>query len=104
MPLTDDTKGMVNKDLIAEMKDGVYIINTGRGKCVIEQDVADALTSGKIKGYATDVWYSDPPEITPLTSAPNTICLPHIGASTTENLLRIGEVVDRLIGEFVKGK
>jgi len=104
MPLTDDTSGMVNKDLIAKMKDGVYIINTGRGKCVVEEDVADALKSGKIKGFATDVWYSDPPESTPLTSAPNCICTPHIGASTTENLLRIGEVIDRLIGEFVKGK
>ncbi|MBU1318670.1 MAG: hydroxyacid dehydrogenase [candidate division Zixibacteria bacterium] len=103
-PLTDETKGIVNKSLIAKMKDGVYIVNTGRGKCVIEEDVAAALVSGKIKGYATDVWYSDPPESTPLTGAPNTVCLPHIGASTKENLLRIGEVVDRLIGEFVKGK
>jgi len=104
MPLTDETKGMVNKDLIAKMKDGVYILNTGRGKCVVEEDVAEALKSGKIKGYATDVWYSDPPESTPLTSAPNTVCTPHIGASTKENLLRIGEVIDRLIGEYVKGK
>jgi D-3-phosphoglycerate dehydrogenase len=104
MPQTDDTIGMVNKDLIARMKDGVYIINTGRGKCVVEEDVADALKSGKIKGFATDVWYSDPPESTPLTSAPNCVCTPHIGASTKENLLRIGEVIDRLIGEFVKGK
>ena len=104
MPQTDDTIGMVNKDLIAKMKDGVYIINTGRGKCVVEEDVAEALKSGKIKGFATDVWYSDPPESTPLTSAPNCVCTPHIGASTKENLLRIGEVIDRLIGEFVKGK
>jgi D-3-phosphoglycerate dehydrogenase len=104
MPLTDDTKGIVNKDLIAKMKDGVYILNTGRGKCVVEDDVAAALESGKIKGYATDVWYSDPPENTPLTKAPNTVCLPHIGASTKENLLRIGDVIDRLIGEYVKSK
>jgi D-3-phosphoglycerate dehydrogenase len=82
MPLTDDTKGM----------------------CVVEDDVAAALESGKIKGYATDVWYSDPPENTPLTKAPNTVCLPHIGASTKENLLRIGDVIDRLIGEYVKSK
>jgi D-3-phosphoglycerate dehydrogenase len=71
LPLTDDTKGMVNKDLIAGMKDGVYIVNTGRGKTVNEADVADALKSGKIAGYGNDVWYSDPPESTPLTDAPN---------------------------------
>lgn len=101
MPLTDDTKGMINKSLIAKMKDGVYIVNTGRGKCVNEGDVAEALKSGKIKGFATDVWYSDPPESTPLLDAPNVVATPHIGASTKENLLRIGEVIDRLIGEFV---
>ncbi len=102
MPLTDDTKGMINKNAISKMKNGVYIVNTGRGKCVIEEDVAEALKSGKIKGYATDVWYSDPPEKSPLLGAPNVLATPHIGASTGENLLRIGEVIDRLIGEYVK--
>jgi len=101
MPLTDETRGMVNKDLIAKMKDGVRIINTGRGKCVNEDDVAEALKSGKIAGFSTDVWYSDPPESSPLLNAPNVIATPHIGASTKENLLRIGEVIDRLIGMFV---
>jgi D-3-phosphoglycerate dehydrogenase len=104
MPLTDDTRGMINKSLISKMKSGVYIVNTGRGKCVIEEEMVEALKSGKVGGYATDVWYSDPPDNSPLVNAPDTICLPHIGASTTENLLRIGEVVDRLIGEYAKGK
>ncbi len=103
MPLTDETKSMVNRNLIARMKDGVYIVNTGRAKCVNEEDVAAALKSGKIGGFATDVWYSDPPESSPLLSAPNCVCTPHIGASTRENLLRIGDVIDRLIGDFVKG-
>ncbi|MHC4943849.1 MAG: NAD(P)-dependent oxidoreductase [Planctomycetota bacterium] len=101
LPLTDDTKGMVNKDLIAGMKDGVYIVNTGRGKTVNEADVADALKSGKIAGYGNDVWYSDPPESTPLTDAPNVVLLPHIGASTKENLLRIGDIIVEIIEEFV---
>jgi D-3-phosphoglycerate dehydrogenase len=104
VPLTDETEGMVNKDLIAKMKDGVYIINTGRGKCVNEEDMAEALKSGKVRGFATDVWYSDPPESSPLIDAPNCVCTPHIGASTKENLLRIGDVIDRLIGEFDRGK
>lgn len=100
LPLTDDTKGMVNKDLIAKMKDGVFIVNTGRGKTVNEADVAEALKSGKIAGYGNDVWYSDPPESTPLTDAPNVVLLPHIGASTKENLLRIGDIIVEIIGEF----
>ena len=94
VPLTDETKGMINKETIAKMQDGVVIINTGRGKCVIEEDVADALKNGKIKTYATDVWYSDPPSPDcPLLSAPHVQFTPHTGASSRENLLRIGDTI-----------
>ena len=61
-PLTDETRGMINKDSIANMKSGVVIVNTGRGKCVAEEDLAEALKAGKVGAYATDVWYSDPPD------------------------------------------
>ncbi len=101
-PLTDETKGMINANAIAKMKDGVIIVNTGRGKCVVEEDVAAALKSGKIGGYGNDVWYSDPPESTPLIDAPNVVLLPHIGASSKENLLRIGDIVCEIIDEFSK--
>ncbi len=101
-PLVDSTKGMINAGAITKMKDGVYILNTGRGKVVVEEDVAAALESGKIAGFATDVWYSDPPEASPLVNAPNTVLLPHLGASTKENLLRIGDIIIELIDGFVK--
>ncbi|MFC1783691.1 NAD(P)-dependent oxidoreductase [Planctomycetota bacterium] len=103
-PLTDETKGMINKETIAKMKDGAVLVNTGRGKCIVREDVAEALQSGKLGGYATDVWYSDPPENEPITSAPNVVMTPHIGASSKENLLRIGDIVEELIGEFVKNQ
>lgn len=103
-PLTDDTKGFINHDAIAKMKNGVVIVNTGRGKCVIEEDAVAALESGKIAAYGNDVWYSDPPDRSPLIHAPNVVLAPHIGASTNENLLRIGVAVDRIIGEFVGKK
>lgn len=99
-PLTDETKGMINAQTIDKMKDGAIIINTGRGKCVNEADVAEALKSGKLAGYGNDVWYSDPPESTPLTDAPNVVLLPHIGASSKENLLRIGDIIVDLIDKF----
>jgi len=100
-PLTDETKGMINKDTIAKMKDGVVIINTGRGKCVAEEDVAEALKSGKIKAYANDVWYSDPPPPDcPLLSAPNVQLTPHLGASSKENLLRIGDIIVDILENF----
>lgn len=101
VPLTDETKGMINRTTIAHMKDGAILINTGRGKCVIEEDVADALRSGKLRAYGTDVWYCDPPdEGCPLPKAPNVVMTPHIGASTKENLLRIGDVVERILDNF----
>ncbi len=103
-PITEETKGMINKETIGKMKEGVRIINTARGKCVVEEDVVEGLKSGKIAAYGNDVWYSDPPENSPLIDAPNVVLLPHLGASTKENLLRIGEIVDQQIGEYVKNK
>ena len=103
VPLTDETKGMINSETIATMKDGVVIINTARGKCVDEEDMVEALKSGKVRAYATDVWYSDPPDADcPLYDAPNVVMTPHLGASSQENMLRIGDVVVRILEDFVQ--
>ncbi|MBI4911820.1 MAG: hydroxyacid dehydrogenase [Acidobacteria bacterium] len=100
-PLTDETRGMVNGALIAKMKDGVIIVNTGRGKCVVEADLVAALQSGKVRAYGTDVWPSDPPpDDCPLLSAPNVFMAPHIGASSKENLGRIGDEVVAILKDF----
>jgi D-3-phosphoglycerate dehydrogenase len=102
VPLTDETKGLFNSDTFAQMKDGVVIVNTARGGCVVEDDMVAALESGKVRAYATDVWYSDPPdESCPLYDAPNVIMTPHLGASSRENMLRIGDVVVRILEDFV---
>jgi len=104
-PLTDDTKAMINKDTIAMMKDGAYLVNTGRGKCILEEDVVEALNSGKLAGYGADVWYSDPPaDDCPILKAPNVVMTPHLGASSKENLLRIGDIVEEKISEYLKNK
>lgn len=98
-PLNDSTKGMVNATLIDRMKNGVVLVNTGRGKIVVEADLAAALESGKVGAYGTDVWESDPPpESSPLLKAKNVYMCPHIGASTKENLLRIGDVIVEILG------
>jgi len=100
-PLTDETRGMINAAFLAKAKDGVLIINTGRGKCVNEADLVAALTSGKVKAYGTDVWPSDPPPADcPLLSAPNVFMAPHIGASSKENLGRIGDEVVLILTDF----
>ena len=103
VPLTDTTKAMINSDTIGQMKDGVVILNTARGGCVDEEDMVEALKSGKVRAYATDVWYSDPPDPNcPLFEAPNVIMTPHIGASSRENMLRIGDVVVRILEDFAQ--
>jgi D-3-phosphoglycerate dehydrogenase len=100
-PLTDDTKGMVNAAFLAKAKDGLILINTGRGKCIVEADVVAALASGKLRAYGTDVWPSDPPPADcPLLSAPNVFMAPHIGASSKENLGRIGDEVVLILTDF----
>ncbi|NOZ94560.1 MAG: hydroxyacid dehydrogenase [Acidobacteria bacterium] len=101
VPLLESTRGMINGDSIASMKDGVVIVNTARGGCVEEEDMAEALRSGKVRAYATDVWLSDPPDpSSPLLSAPNVVMTPHIGASSRENMLRIGDVVVEILEDF----
>jgi D-3-phosphoglycerate dehydrogenase len=99
-PLTDETKGIINKDTLAKMKKGVRIVNTGRGKCIVEPDLVEALKSGQVAGFATDVWYSDPPEKNYFVGLDNVVMTPHLGASTKENLARIGDIVVRQLGEF----
>jgi D-3-phosphoglycerate dehydrogenase len=104
IPCLPETRGIVNKKLLEHFKTGAYLINTGRAETVVDEDVAEALQSGKLAGFATDVWYSDPPVNSPLANAPNTIITPHLGASSKENMLRIGEMVEKIIAEYVKEK
>ena len=101
LPLTGETKGLINAEILKEFKDRAYLINTGRGKTIVEEDVVEALKSGKLAGFGNDVWYSDPPKNTPLIDAQNVIMLPHLGASTKENLLRIGDIIESIIRDFV---
>jgi D-3-phosphoglycerate dehydrogenase len=100
-PLTDQTRGMFNAAAFAKMKDGVLIVNTARGKAMVELDLAAALESGKVRAYGTDVWFSDPPPAdSPLLKAKNVFMAPHIGASSKENLLRIGDTVVEILSTF----
>ncbi len=99
-PLTPETRGMIDAEAIGRMKDGVRLVNTARAAVVDDAAMRDALVSGKVAGYATDVWPSDPPEDSPLVDAPNMVMAPHIGASTRENMGRIADVIVELIEEF----
>ena len=87
--LSAETRGMIRREKIATMKDGVIILNCARGEVVETADVVEALISGKIGGYGADVLDCEPPPADhPLLSAPNCIITPHIGSRTYESVPR----------------
>ena len=93
MPLTPDTKGMLNKDNMKRMKKGVRLVNCARGGIIDEQDLADAVKAGIVAGAAIDVFTSEPiPADHPLIGLPGVVLTPHLGASTVE--AQIGVSVD----------
>ena len=99
-PLFPETQGIINEDTIAKMKDGVILINNGRGQLVAEQDLADALNSGKVRGAGLDVYAEEPSANAELYSHPNVSCTPHIGAATVEAQKRIGQEILDIINKF----
>ena len=107
LPYTPDTDKLLDAALIAKMEKCPVIINTGRGKTVDEQAVADALNSGKIAWFCTDVYSTEPPVKgeNPLLDCSNVTLSPHVGANSTENLLRIGqEVYDTIVRLVEEGR
>lgn len=102
--LTGENTGLINKDSIAKMKDGAILINNARGQLIVEQDVADALNSGKLAGAGLDVVYTEPirPD-NPLLTAKNCILTPHISWAPKESRQRIMEVTVKNIASFLKG-
>ena len=84
VPKTDQTAGMISKEVIAKMKPGVRIVNCARGGLVDEASLAEALKSGHVAGAAFDVFEVEPATDSPLFNLPNVVCTPHLGAATTE--------------------
>jgi D-3-phosphoglycerate dehydrogenase len=106
-PKTKETAGLINKDTIAKMRDGVRIINCARGGIVNEADLYEALKSGKVAGAAFDVFEKEPPENHPLMTLDNFIATPHLGASTLEAQENVAtavaeQIVDYLIAGTVR--
>jgi len=104
VPLTPETKNLINKETISKMKDGVIIINAARGGIIDEEALYEALVSGKVYAAGLDVFEVEPPtdELRQkLLALPNVVATPHIGASTFEAQERVGMLlVERLIKEI----
>jgi D-3-phosphoglycerate dehydrogenase len=88
MPLTAESKGMLNDAAFAKMKQGVYIICAARGGVIDEAALLAALNSGKVAGAALDVFATEPTGLTDLVAHPKVVCTPHIGAQTVEAQIR----------------
>ncbi|MGE5612953.1 MAG: D-2-hydroxyacid dehydrogenase [Bacillota bacterium] len=103
-PLSPSTKGIINKNTIAKMKDGVIIINTGRGPLIVEEDLKEALCSGKVAYAAVDVVSEEPIKAdNPLLSAPNCIITPHIAWAPKESRKRLLDIALENIKAFLAG-
>ena len=102
VPKNEQTVNLINKDSIAKMKNGVYIINCARGGIVNEKDLLEALESGKVKGAGLDVFEKEPVDPdNPLVKHPNVICTPHLGASTVEAQVNVSIAIAKQIGDYL---
>lgn len=103
-PLNDSTVNLINKESIQMMKDGVKIINTARGPIVNEEDITEALKSGKVSGVAADVINVEPmPKDCKLLEAPNCILTPHTAWAPLETRARLLEVAYNNLAAFIEG-
>ncbi|MDR3781930.1 MAG: D-2-hydroxyacid dehydrogenase [Candidatus Nitrosotalea sp.] len=103
VPLTDATHHLVNAKRISTMKKTVYIINTSRGEIIDEDALYDALKEGKIAGAALDVFEKEPAVGNKLTTLPNIVCTPHIGAQTKEAQTLAANVIGEKIIMILRG-
>lgn len=104
-PLFPETTGLMNRENIAKMKDGAMLLNTSRGGVLVEQDVTDALNSGKLAGAAMDVVSVEPiREENPLLHAKNCVLTPHIAWAPKEARQRIMNISAENVTAFLAGK
>jgi glycerate dehydrogenase len=102
--LTPDNEGLVNRELLARMQPGAFLVNTARGPLVNEYDLAEALNSGQIAGAACDVVSSEPIAAdNPLLGARNIILTPHIAWATLEARTRLMQMTAENIRAFLNG-
>ena len=103
-PLFPETTGIINKDTIAKMKDGVIILNMARGPMIVEEDLAQALNSGKVYAAGMDVVSQEPIRAdNPLLTAKNCFITPHIAWASRECRQRIMDITEQNIRSFLEG-
>ena len=104
-PLNDDSRHLINRDTIAKMKKGAYIINAARGPVVDSEALAEALNSGYLAGAGIDVFENEPPIDTshPLLNCKNTIVTPHIAFASAESMKLRAQIVFENLKKWMEG-
>lgn len=102
VPLNAATKHCINKESLARMKDGVVIVNTARGPVVDEAALKEALKSGKVAAFGSDVWENEPNVDLDLVRMSNVVALPHMGTHTVETMLAMEEYVVENVETFAE--
>ncbi len=101
VPLTEATRGMINRDFLSRMRPGSFLLNTSRGGLVVETDLRDALTSGHLAGAGLDVLHHEPPEKgNVLLGLPNVVISPHIAGTDLESMREMAEMAASTIVEL----
>jgi len=100
-PLTDQTRGILNREALAKTKAGVRIVNCARGGLIDEAALKDALDSGHVAGAALDVFSQEPAKANPLFGTPGLICTPHLGASTNEAQVNVAIQIADQMSDFL---
>ena len=103
-PLTDQTRNILSRERLENAKPGIRIINCARGGLIDEIALKDCLESGHVAGAALDVFAEEPAKESPLFGAPNFLCTPHLGASTTEAQVNVAlQVAEQMADYLVNG-
>ena len=104
-PLTEENRGLINRETIRQMKDGVILLNTARGPLVVEQDLREALDGGKVYAAGVDVASTEPIGLdNPLLGAPNCLITPHIAWATRAARQRLMDTAVENLRRFLEGQ
>jgi glyoxylate reductase len=104
VPASPETKGIINRETLAQMKPGAILINTARGDLIREEALAEALEQGRLGAAGLDV-YTEEPAIHPrLVAAPRTVLLPHIGSATEETRRKMATIAVANVHSVLEGK
>jgi len=102
-PLTEQTRGLLNRDALSRMKVGSYLVNTSRGEIVDEVALGDALEQGRLRGAGLDVYEREPLVEPRLLEMEHVVLLPHIGSATDEARRRMAEIAARNVLSVLQG-